>query len=394
MSAPLPPGYKLTEVGIIPEDWESSHFGKFIVSTQNGFGRRPNYIENGPIVLRLADVAQGLIDLSNTRRIEMTIDEFKKYKIDRDDLLFIRVNGSRDYIGRCVHVNQDYDEVAYNDHLIRVKVSERLYSKYVEYLFNTNPVRSALLSSIPIAIGGQLTINQTTLENTYVPLPPLAEQRAIADALTDVDSRITALDDLIAKKRDLKQGAMQRLLTGAERLPGFSGPWEVKKLGEIAAYIASGKSKCEINTDKYMVYGSTGILGYTNKADYFGEAILIARVGANAGKLNWVKGLYGVTDNTIILKLDNNQCLSFVWHQLQELNLNDLIFGSGQPLITGTQIKGINMWLPPLDEQAAIAAVLSDMDAEIAALEAERAKTAALKQGMMQDLLTGRVRLV
>jgi type I restriction enzyme S subunit len=144
----------------------------------------------------------------------------------------------------------------------------------------------------------------------------------------------------------------------------------------------------------FPVYGSTGVIGFSNSAEYEGNALLVARVGANAGKLNFVTGKYGVTDNTIIVKLSEKVHLPFFWHQLESKHLNSLIFGSGQPLLTGTQLKALTLVVPKPPEQRAIATILSDMDAEIATLEARRDKTKALKQGMMQELLTGKTRLI
>jgi type I restriction enzyme S subunit len=241
-------------------------------------------------------------------------------------------------------------------------------------------------------------------------LPPLPEQRAIAATLSDVDALMASLDRLIAKKHDIKQATMQQLLTGKTRLPWFSGKlksgyketevgmipedWEVLSLGELAKTVASGRSKAKSTHGTYPVHGSTGVIGYAESAEYEGNALLVARVGANAGKLTFVTGRYGVTDNTIIVRLKPGSWLPFFWQQLETKRLNTLVFGSGQPLITGTQLKGLLLCVPPVHEQKAIAAVLSDMDAEITKLEQKRDKTRALKQGMMQELLTGKTRLV
>ena len=135
---------------------------------------------------------------------------------------------------------------------------------------------------------------------------------------------------------------------------------------------------------KLPVYGSTGVIGYTETPAYEGDAILAARVGANAGKLNLVSGQYGVTDNTIIVRLNNRCCLPFYWRQLESKRLNSLVFGSGQPLITGTQLKALALCAPPLPEQRAIAGALSDVDALLGALDQLIAKKRDLKRAIMQ----------
>jgi type I restriction enzyme, S subunit len=172
----------------------------------------------------------------------------------------------------------------------------------------------------------------------------------------------------------------------------ISEEWAVRFLGELATTVASGRSSAG-RTGNYPVYGSTGIIGYTQTPEYEGDAILVARVGANAGRLNFVSGKYGVTDNTIILRFGENYCLPFFWRQLETKRLNSLVFGSGQPLITGTQLKALPLAIPRLPEQRAIAQALCDVDALLGALDQLIDKKRALKQAAMQQLLTGQTRL-
>ncbi len=169
--------------------------------------------------------------------------------------------------------------------------------------------------------------------------------------------------------------------------------WMVRSLGALATTVASGKSKVSGGFGNFAVHGSTGVIGYCNFPEYAGDAILVARVGANAGKLNLVSGQYGVTDNTIIVRLSSDSCLPFFWRQLESKRLNSLVFGSGQPLITGTQLKALSLSVPPPAEQRAIAGALSDVDALIGALDQLLAKKRDLKQAAMQQLLTGHQRL-
>jgi type I restriction enzyme S subunit len=169
--------------------------------------------------------------------------------------------------------------------------------------------------------------------------------------------------------------------------------WTVRSLGTLATTVASGKSKVDSPFGGYAVYGSTGVIGYCERPEYAGDAILVARVGANAGKLNLVSGQYGVTDNTIIVRMSSDSCLSFFWRQLEAQRLNSLVFGSGQPLITGTQLKALHVCVPPLPEQRAIAGALGDVDALLSALTQLIAKKRDLKQAAMQQLLTGQTRL-
>jgi type I restriction enzyme, S subunit len=170
--------------------------------------------------------------------------------------------------------------------------------------------------------------------------------------------------------------------------------WDVKVVSNVATAVASGTSSDYSEFGDFPVYGSTGMIGTSLKPDYTGWAILIARVGANAGKISIVDGDYGVTDNTIIVRLNNTVDRSYFWRQLEAKRLNTLVFGSGQPLITGTQIKSLLLPYPPeKEEQEAIAAALSDSDVYIESLRQLIAKKRAVKQGAMQALLTGESRL-
>ena len=169
--------------------------------------------------------------------------------------------------------------------------------------------------------------------------------------------------------------------------------WGVSPLEAFTQVVASGKSKHSKALGTYPVHGSTGIIGYTESPEYEGEAILVARVGANAGRINVVSGRYGVTDNTIMLRLGDGASLAFIWRSLEAKRLNSLVFGSGQPLITGSQLKSLKLSTPPLPEQRAIAAALSDVDALLGGLDRLIAKKRDLKQAAMQQLLTGQTRL-
>jgi type I restriction enzyme, S subunit len=169
--------------------------------------------------------------------------------------------------------------------------------------------------------------------------------------------------------------------------------WKIACLGDLATTVASGRSIVCRQFGNYPVHGSTGVIAHTDKPDYESDAILVARVGANAGKLNIVSGKYGVTDNTIIIRMDSCSCLNFFFRQLESRHLNNLVFGSGQPLITGTQLKGLALSIPPLPEQRAIAEALSDVDALLTSLDQLIAKKRDLKQAAMQQLHTGKKRL-
>jgi type I restriction enzyme S subunit len=266
-----------------------------------------------------------------------------------------------------------------DDHHFVAKVLGRIAPRHVSRHLGNPKLMNDVMKRIPI------------------PLAPLPEQRAIATALSDVDALLNGLDRLIAKKRDLKQAAMQQLLTGQTRLPGFHGEWEVKRLGDVAQI-----RKGELITRDSVLPGDIPVIAGGRRPAYYhafanrsGRTITISASGASAGYVALFNEPIFASDCSTIGESEQ-YCLDFLYYQLR--SKQQAIYGSqtggAQPHVHAKDLIPIVIAFPPHPEQTTIAAVLSDMDAELAALEASREKTCALKQGMMQELLAGRTRLV
>ena len=260
------------------------------------------------------------------------------------------------------------------------------------------------------------SINKTALGQLPVAVPPFSEQRAITAALLDVDALLAKLDQFIAKKRDLKQATMQQLLTGQIRLSGFTGEWEVKRLGDLAIMGSGGTPKSSVNyfydgefpwvsisdmTKGGKVINSTdrnlSAEGLANSAaQMFPTGTILYAMYASLGECS-IAGMPLCTSQAILgIRLQGELKAEFLYYYLTSLKA--VVKSMGQQ---GTQsnlnkgmVQAFQLRLPTIPEQTAIASVLSDMDAELAALEARRDKTRALKQGMMQALLTGKIRLL
>lgn len=260
----------------------------------------------------------------------------------------------------------------------------------------------------------QPKLNKRVCSAIPVLFPPLPEQRAIATALSDVDALINSLDRLIAKKRDMKRAAIQELLTGKRRLPGFGGEWVVKRLGEVFT-ISAGKAKSAyvVSGGRYWVVdmGSVsrdGRLIVSKGTNYQGDFLKVGNLvmpkddigGGNIiGKVGYIDSddTYVLGDHVYCLRANVGDplFLSYVINGYQTNNaLRKKVIGSAQLGLGRKSVDEQEIPFPIHAEQTAIATVLSDMDAEIVALEQKRDKTIALKQGMMQELLTGRIRLV
>jgi type I restriction enzyme, S subunit len=263
--------------------------------------------------------------------------------------------------------------------------------EFVCHYINT---RTKHLREVVATGNGQPNLNTALIREIPIPFPPLPEQRAIATALGDMDALLASLDRLAAKKRDIKQAAMQQLLTGQTRLPGFTGKWETKRLGEVLK-VRHGKSQHGITAadGKYPILASGGEIGRTNSYLYDRPSVLIGRKGT-IDSPQYVDSPFWTVDTLFFTEIANEADAKFVFYKFTMIRWRSYNEASGVPSLNAKTIENIEVAIPPLSEQTAIATVLSDMDLELAALEQRRDKTRALKQGMMQELLTGRTRLV
>ena len=243
------------------------------------------------------------------------------------------------------------------------------------------------------------SVNMQSFRNHHIPLPPLVEQKKIAKALSDVNVLISDLDALIAKKRDIKQGTMQQLLAGKKRLPGFTDEWREQTLNDICS-LSKG---IQLNSSKmndsglYPVFnGGIAPSGYFSECNTEANTIIISEGGNSCGFVNYIKEPFwrgGHCYSLSNISIDK----VFLYHILKfnEASIMALRTGSGLPNIKKSTLANFCLKNPQsISEQQAIATILTDMDDEIQALEAKRDKYTAIKQGMVQELLTGKIRLV
>jgi type I restriction enzyme, S subunit len=239
------------------------------------------------------------------------------------------------------------------------------------------------------------TLNRNNLVGIPIRLPPHGEQQAIAKVLRDTDALMAALEALVAKKRAIKQGAMQELLTGQRRLPGFRGEWEIRKIGEIAVLQRGfDLPNSSLKSGPYPVIYSNGALTYHCERQVFGPGVVTGRSGT-IGSVFFTEKDFWPHNTTLWVKDFRGNDRRYVYFLLRFLDLSRYSSGSGVPTLNRNDVHGGEAMIPTDPrEQRAIATVLSDMDAEIDALDAKLAKARDIKQDMMQALLTGEVRLV
>lgn len=223
-----------------------------------------------------------------------------------------------------------------------------------------------------------------------IPIPPVEIQREITEILSTQDKLIELKQNLIDQKKQQKKWLMQNLLTGKIRLKGFKGEWEKVKLEEIFSSINSGKSVKNEENGIYSIYGSTGEIGKANSYDYDENIIIVARVGANAGSLYKIYNKCKISDNALLIRINEKNSFLFIFYLLCQINLRNLVYGSGQPLITSGHIKKILTCIPLIEEQTAIVEILSVQDREIELLEKELEQEKLKKKFLMNLLLSGK----
>jgi len=403
MSEKVKPGYKQTEVGVIPENWEVKPLGE-IGECLIGLTYRPTDVRShGTLVLRSSNVQEGALRFEDNVFVETEIPQ--RIMVRSDDILVCVRNGSRDLIGKSALIDDRAIGMTFGAFMA---VFRSRNGRFIHHLFQSEIFKRQINEHLGA------TINQITnksLNSFRIPLPPTEEeQRAIAGALSDVDALIGALDRLIAKKRDLKQAAMQQLLTGQKRLPGFNGKWEVKILPDVCRFRGGKAHEQHISEFGRFVCVNSKFISTDGKVRKYSTAnfccakkndILMVMSDLPNGRalakafLVEHDDLYAVNQRVCALT-PYRDCSTYLFYILNRnpyfLKFDD---GVSQTHLLNHVFRNCPLTIPPtVAEQTAIAEVLSDMDAELAALTQRRDKTRALKQGMMQELLTGRTRLV
>jgi type I restriction enzyme, S subunit len=366
------------------------------------------YVSQGVPAFRSANIREdGINNLDLVFISEASNALLAKSQTRTGDILTVRTG----YPGTSAVVRPPHASCNCIDILI-TRPSKKINSDYLVFWINSSFGKEQILRNQ----GGlaQQHFNVGDMRSLLVALPSLTEQRSIATALSDMDELLGGLDRLITKKRDLKQSAMQQLLTGKTRLPGFDGEWEMKKIGDTAICFSGGTPSTHISayydgeipwvtsSDLNRGYidtvkGRISQLGLTNSAAKTIEpdTLLIALYGATSG-VTAISKIHAAINQAVLAIAPHQDSTTFLYFKLSFLKnwLISTYTQGGQPNLSGEIVKSIELSIPPLPEQNAIASILSDMDTEITILEQRRNKTRDLKQAMMQELLTGRIRLL
>ncbi|MFZ2961078.1 MAG: restriction endonuclease subunit S [Candidatus Ozemobacteraceae bacterium] len=397
----IPKGYKQTEVGVIPEDWDVCRVCDLVKhGPKNGFSGRSGKKCQGTPTLSLAATSSGrlLLNSETVKYLEDQIPTDSPLYLEPGDILVQRSN-TVDLVGTTAIFTGPPATFIYPDLMMRLRFKKGATAEWFWRYANSTDGRRFFTSIAAGSTGSMPKISGAKLREMPVSSPPLAEQEAIAGALSDADALIESLEQLIAKKRHLKQGAMQELLTGKKRLPGFNGEWVMKQLGTLCEKITTGKLDANAMKESgdYPFFTCAKEHYWIDEYAFDTEALLVSGNGANVGYVHYYHGKFNAYQRTYVLSGFSSN-IQFV-KLFMERNLQDRIrvevnAGNTPYIVMGTLTDMLIALPVSLTEQSAIASVLSDMDAEIAAQEAKLAKARQIKQGMMQELLTGRIRLV
>ena len=422
----IPAGYKQTEVGVIPEDWVIEKLG-VIGKFKNGINKSADDFGYGYPFVNLMDVfgKPEIIGDEHFGLINSTELDKKEYSLVQGDVLFIRSSVKPSGVGLTTVVMSDLMDTVYSGFLIRFRTDNQLVIEFKKHCFYEESFRNRVICASTIS--ANTNINQDSLKDIYLVYPSSKkEQTAIANALSDVDALISELEKLIAKKQAIKTATMQQLLTGRTRLPQFAlredgkpkgtkpselgeipVDWEVVTLGTASSFInGRAYSLHEWENSGTPVIRLQNLTGrgdeyyYSNlqlpEKQYCKYGDLLFMWSATFGPVIWrgPKAIYHYHIWKIACEVGYSQ--SYLFYLLDDMTekLKRSSSSGGTMLhVTKEKMESTKAAFPSYEEQTAIATILSDMDAEIQALEQRLGKTRQIKQGMMQELLTGKTRL-
>jgi type I restriction enzyme S subunit len=413
--------YKQTDIGAIPRDWELKQLGSIAEVSAGGTPSRgvPEYWNGGIPWVTTTEVDFGRIRVTSQNISALGLKS-SAAKLLNPGTILLALYGQGKTRGKVAILDI---EATSNQACAAIVLSETVSRPFVfSYLASRYDFIRGLSNT-----GNQENLNGVIVKSIPIPLPPtLAEQEAIAGALSDADAWIESLEQLIAKKRQIKQGAMQELLTGKRRLPGFSGQWETKRLGDHCRFLRNGtNSRADLSVDGPLKYLHYGDIHSCNNV-YMSPKLLPSLPMSKANTLDRLQDgdlvladasedTIGISKSVEIVGVDSFELVAglhtiavrfstglfapkfvgFLQHCPDfNLHLRKLAAGTKVFATNRRHVSSAEVCVPPLKEQTAIATVLLDMDTEIGSLESKLGKAREIKQGMMQELLTGKIRLV
>ncbi|MEG3759266.1 restriction endonuclease subunit S [Pseudoalteromonas carrageenovora] len=408
-----------TRFGLLPSDWSCLSLGDLVHDVSYGSSSKSAKVGNVP-VLRMGNMQDGFLDWNDLVYTSDAV-EISKYELKKNTVLFNRTN-TVDLVGKAAIYRGERPAI-YAGYLIKINNKpELLNSEYLNYVLNTNQIKSYNKLILSVAVS-QANINGQKLKTYPIPVPPhIDEQTAIASALSDVDALLTELEKLIAKKQAIKTASMQQLLTGKTRLPQFATytegadegkrkgtksselgkipeDWDVEKIGSVVSITTGSRNtQDKLSSGKYPFFVRSQTIERIDTYSFDGEAVLTAGDGVGTGKIfHYINGKFDYHQRVYLMHNFGDRIDGYYFYIYFSNFFYDRIMSmtakSSVDSVRREMIADMLITLPSKEEQVATATILSDMDNEIQTLEQRLTKTRQIKQGMMQQLLTGLTRL-
>lgn len=398
MSVQVPKGYKQTEVGVIPEDWAIKRLSEIASFRTGPFGsalHKSDYITNGVPVINPMHIIDGQINPSEDMTLtEETAKKISEFRLAAGEVVI----GRRGDMGRCAVVRKENSGWLCGTGSMIIRPKNHINPQFLQRVLASPSVISAIEET---SVGStMINLNQSTLGGLWIQTPSAVEQQAIAEALSDADALIESLEQLIAKKRQIKQGAMQELLTGQRRLPGFSGEWIQQRLGDIAHIKTGGRNNQDkVENGEFPFFVRSANVEKINTFSYDCEAILVPGEGGIGSIFHYIFGKFDVHQRVYaITQFAEKVSGKFIYYYMKTYFGRHAMENSVKATVDSLRLptfQDFTVQLPAaLEEQIEIASILSEMEQELETLEEQLQKAQTIKQSMMQELLTGRIRLV
>lgn len=399
-------GYKKTELGLIPEEWDVVGIESILINEKSAikigpFGsqlKKEFLTDHGYKVYGQENVFANNFNIGNRYINEERYEKLKSSSLVSGDFV-ISMMGT---VGKTAIVPENIHEGIMDSHLIRLRVDNKIYNKKLlkQLIQNSELIKGQIKR---LSVGGIMEgLSSTIIKQLKLPLPLLEEQQKIADILEAVDLQIDDTDKLIEKTKELKKGLMQRLLTKGIGHSEFKKSevgeipieWEVSRLKEVVE-ICYGKSQKEVEVEngKYKILGTGGIIGYTNEYLWNKPSVLIGRKGT-IDRPQYIEEPFWTVDTLFYTKIKNDNNAKWLFYYISNLDLKKYNEATGVPSLSISNLNNIYISIPAIEEQQQIADILSSVDTQISEYENKKLKLEELKKGLMQQLLTGKIRVV
>ena len=408
-------GYKKTDLGVIPEDWDIIELRKPLGHLEAGTSvNSSNDIQSTHRILKTSAIHGGIVDLNESKDVIPSDVCRLKCPVRQGSLIISRMNTPQ-LVGECGYVSSTRKDVYLPDRLWQTQNVEGYNYKWLNYLLNLPFYRNAVRAAATGTSNSMKNISKEDMYSISIPCPKIKEQNAIAEALSDIDTLIANLEKLIEKKKVIKQGAMQELLTGKRRLAGFKDEWRNTQIKQVCTF-KNGGTPSKLRKEWWQ-----GTIPWISSSDFFcddinnisitrfitqeaidnsatklcpaNSVLVVSRVGVGKVAVAPCDLCTSQDFTTLIPYHHDPYFLAYVLLSIMK-EKSSQTQGTSIKGITSTSIGEIEVPQPSLEEQIAIAGILSDMDRDVEILEKQLAKHRLIKAGMMAELLTGRIRLI